>query len=169
MLEPGLEHIARVTHELLGDRYMFYRRRWFEFDGMKWTYSACGPRNELSTTVVGHFEAIRNDLNSASIDMIVARLKHAAFKDHIAGMCQALFVFTGRLDPHAERYICFSDGVLDAATGELLPCGDPAWRTTIWFDCPHDRERLPEFVAAAVEASKTDVRECPQWRSKQSK
>lgn len=130
---------------------MFHRRRWFAFDGLKWVYSPWGPRDELSTTVVDAYEAERDEFNGPVVDETIMRLKHAAFKDAITTCCQPLFAYGGPLDLHAGRYLCFADGIVDAETGELRDRGDPAWRTTVWFDCPREAalHRLSEFVEAA--------------------
>lgn len=152
--------IARVVHSVLGERYMFHRRRWFVFDGLKWCYSPCGPRDELSTTMVAAFEAQRSEYNGGFIDKIVERLKHAAFKDAITSCCQALFAFRGQLDVHADQFLCFTDGLIDAKTGSFIDAGEPSWRTTIWFECPREDalSKLPDFVEAAVACREMDVR-----------
>lgn len=154
--------IAQVVHSVLGERYMFHRRRWFVFDGLKWCYSPCGPRDELSTTIVAEFERRRDEFNGGLIDKVVERLKHAAFKDAVTSCCQTLFAFRGPLDTHASHFLCFIDGIVDVKSGALLDTGDPTWRTTIWFDCPRAEalEKLPDFVAAAEARREMDVRGC---------
>lgn len=152
--------IARVAHSALKERYMFHRRRWFVFDGHKWCYSPCGPRDELSTTLVVEYEGRRDEFNGGLVDKVVERLKHAAFKDATTTCCQALFTYRGPLDVYADRYLCFADGIIDVKTGDLLEAGDPTWYTTIWFDCPMDDAvgKLSDFVAAAESCKKMDVR-----------
>jgi hypothetical protein len=152
--------IARVVHSVLGERYMFHRRRWFMFDGLKWCYSPCGPRDELSTTVVDVFEGRRNEFNCGLIDKVVERLKHAAFKDAVTSCCQTLFAFRGPLDVHAEDFLCFTDGIIDVKTGAFLDAGDPSWRMTIWFECPRADAlgKLADFAAAAAARREMDVR-----------